>query len=220
MRCSAMTTMRPHRNPDLSVPPALPDRCCVCAHWRRSRIDTGGINSPPVVVHAGQGARRSRDHRAAAWRAGLCDVRGRHRCSARAGLTQHACRIERAYGGLEGRTLEAGDVVPIGRSPHMGDGRFDFGVTPPDVAIIGASPADDRVLRIRVMRAGECDLFSGGDAACVRSTTWKISARSDRGGYRLTGGKLTLDAPVEMRSHGVVVVASCRCRRAASRSSR
>jgi len=57
---------------------------------------------------------------------------------------------------------------------------------------------------VRVMRAGEYDLFSEAMQAAFWSTSWKISARSDRGGYRLTGGKLTLDAPVEMRSHGVV----------------
>jgi allophanate hydrolase subunit 2 len=100
--------------------------------------------------------------------------------------------------------LQAGDVVPIGSSSRGSVGRFDFGVAPPDVAIPGAAPADDRGLRLRVMRAGEFDLFSEEMQATFWSTRWKISGQSDRGGYRLTGGKLTLDAPVEMRSHGVV----------------
>ncbi|MEY9590659.1 biotin-dependent carboxylase-like uncharacterized protein [Bradyrhizobium yuanmingense] len=119
-------------------------------------------------------------------------------------LGSRSTHVRGGFGGLEGRTLQAGDVVPIGSSSHSGEGRFDFGVVPPDVAIEGAAPADDRVLRIRGMRAGEYDLFSEAIQATFWSTQWKISAQSDRGGYRLAGGKLTLDAPVEMRSHGVV----------------
>ncbi|GLR85300.1 biotin-dependent carboxyltransferase family protein [Bradyrhizobium iriomotense] len=119
-------------------------------------------------------------------------------------LGSRSTHLRGGFGGLEGRTLQAGDVVPIGSVPRSTNGRFDFGVAPPDVAIAGVAPADARVLRIRVMRAGEYDLFSEAMQAKFWSTQWKISARSDRGGYRLTGGKLTLDAPVEMRSHGVV----------------
>jgi 5-oxoprolinase (ATP-hydrolysing) subunit C len=119
-------------------------------------------------------------------------------------LGSRSTHLRASFGGLEGRTLQAGDVVPIGRPPREAAGRFDFGVAPPDVAIAGSGRADDHVLRIRVMRAGEYDLFSEAMQATFWSTKWKISTRSDRGGYRLAGDKLTLDAPVEMRSHGVV----------------
>lgn len=119
-------------------------------------------------------------------------------------LGSRSTHLRGGFGGLEGRTLQADDVVPIGSSSRGSVGRFDFGVAPPDVAIPGAAPADDRGLRLRVMRAGEFDLFSEEMQATFWSTRWKISGQSDRGGYRLTGGKLTLDAPVEMRSHGVV----------------
>ncbi|WP_439402804.1 biotin-dependent carboxyltransferase family protein [Bradyrhizobium sp. DASA03068] len=119
-------------------------------------------------------------------------------------LGSRSTHLRGGFGGLEGRTLQAGDVVPIGSSSRSSDGRFDFGVAPPDVAIAGAAPVEHRVLRMRVMRAGEYDLFSEAMQATFWSTRWKISAQSDRGGYRLTGAKLTLDAPVEMRSHGVV----------------
>ena len=118
-------------------------------------------------------------------------------------LGSRSTHLRAGFGGLDGRDLQAGDIIPVGR-PREVTGRFDFGVAPPDVAIAGAGRPDDGVLRIRVMQAGEYGLFSEAMQAAFWSTPWKISARSDRGGYRLTGGKLTLHAPVEMRSHGVV----------------
>jgi 5-oxoprolinase (ATP-hydrolysing) subunit C len=119
-------------------------------------------------------------------------------------LGSRSTHLRAGFGGMEGRALQAGDVVPLGGTQSEATGRFGFGVEPPDVAIAGRGPSKGRVLPVRVMRAGEYDLFSEAMQAAFWSTTWKISARSDRGGYRLTGGKLTLDAPVEMRSHGVV----------------
>lgn len=119
-------------------------------------------------------------------------------------LGSRSTHLRAGFGGLEGRTLQAGDVIPVGTPSRGGGRRFDFGAAPPDVAIAGAGSVEDRVLRIRLMRAGEYDLFSEAMQARFWSTMWSISARSDRGGYRLTGDKLILDAPVEMRSHGVV----------------
>jgi biotin-dependent carboxylase-like uncharacterized protein len=119
-------------------------------------------------------------------------------------LGSRSTHLRAGFGGVEGRALRAGDIVPIGYARSETVGRFDFGAEPADVAIAGCNPPENRVLRVRVMRAGEHDLFSDAMQAKFWSTTWKISALSDRGGYRLTGGKLTLAAPVEMRSHGVV----------------
>ncbi|HLZ00993.1 MAG TPA: biotin-dependent carboxyltransferase family protein [Bradyrhizobium sp.] len=119
-------------------------------------------------------------------------------------LGSRSTHLRAAFGGLDGRALQAGDVVPVGGQRETA-GRCDFGAEPPELTITESDPSDqDRVLRVRVMRAGEHDLFSDAMRAIFWSTRWKISAQSDRGGYRLTGAKLTLAAPVEMRSHGVV----------------
>ena len=119
-------------------------------------------------------------------------------------LGSRSTHIRAGFGGLDGRALRQGDVVPISRMRREAASRFDFGAEPPDVAIAGPNPPEDGVLRVRVMRAGEYDLFSDAMRAKFWSTTWKVSLQSDRGGYRLAGAKLTLPAPVEMRSHGVV----------------
>jgi biotin-dependent carboxylase-like uncharacterized protein len=119
-------------------------------------------------------------------------------------LGSRSTHIRAGFGGLDGRALQVGDVVPVSQKRREAVGRFDFGAEPPDQAIAGPNASEDGVLRVRVMRAGEYDLFSDDMQAIFWSTTWKISLNSDRGGYRLTGAELTLPAPVEMRSHGVV----------------
>jgi 5-oxoprolinase (ATP-hydrolysing) subunit C len=119
-------------------------------------------------------------------------------------LGSRSTHIRAGFGGLDGRALREGDMVPIGRTAREAARPFDFGVEPASLAIAGSSQSDDGVLRVRVMRAGEYDLFSESTQAMFWSTRWRISLQSDRGGYRLAGPKLTLPAPVEMRSHGVV----------------
>jgi len=119
-------------------------------------------------------------------------------------LGSRSTHIRAGFGGLDGRALQEGDVVPISPAQGEAGGCFDFGAEPPDVAIAGTNVSDDGVLRVRVLRASEYDLFSDAMQTIFWSTTWKISLNSDRGGYRLTGAELTLPTPVEMRSHGVV----------------
>lgn len=119
-------------------------------------------------------------------------------------LGSRSTHLRAGFGGLEGRVLRAGDIVPVGCLGQTSADHLDFGAEPANVAIASAFASEDRVLRVRALRAGEHDLFSETMQAAFWSTTWKISAQSDRGGYRLTGGQLTLATPIEMRSHGVV----------------
>jgi biotin-dependent carboxylase-like uncharacterized protein len=119
-------------------------------------------------------------------------------------LGSRSTHIRAGFGGLDGRALREGDIVPIGHTRREAAARFDFGAEPPELAIAGVNASVDGVLRVRVLRAGEYDLFSDAMQATFWSTIWKISFQSDRGGYRLAGATLTLPRPVEMRSHGVV----------------
>lgn len=121
-------------------------------------------------------------------------------------LGSRSTYLRTGFGGHEGRALQAGDVLPLPPSPHA---TFpEIGAVPPAEALPApeaAAPEEaDGALVIRAIRAGEHELFPAEAQALFWSTAWKISAQSDRGGYRLSGPKLLLPSPVEMRSYGVV----------------
>lgn len=120
-------------------------------------------------------------------------------------LGSRSTSLRGAFGGLAGRSLTAGDEIAV--IPATAAGFFPkggFGVKPPVEALSGVfPPAEDGVLTIRAIPAGEHELF-GADAVRFWSQPWKISARSDRTGFRLSGEPIHPIEAVEMRSHGVM----------------
>jgi allophanate hydrolase subunit 2 len=52
--------------------------------------------------------------------------------------------------------------------------------------------------------AAEYDHFTPAAQAAFWSAAWKITAESNRYGYRLAGAPLSFNAPLEMLSHGIV----------------
>lgn len=108
------------------------------------------------------------------------------------------------FGGLDGRVLASGDRIATGAAEPLFLPKGGFGVVPPAVALKDVFPvAEGGALVIRALPAGEHDLF-GADAERFWSQPWKVSARSDRTGYRLSGDPIHPTEVVEMRSHGVV----------------
>jgi 5-oxoprolinase (ATP-hydrolysing) subunit C len=109
-----------------------------------------------------------------------------------------------AFGGLEGRALRKGDLLPLGDASVSDLAMTGFGVIAPMREMASLFPvAEDGTVLIRALPAGEHDLF-GADAERFWRQTWKISSQSDRTGYRLAGDPIHPVAPVEMRSHGIV----------------
>ncbi|MBX5154041.1 biotin-dependent carboxyltransferase family protein [Rhizobium lentis] len=109
------------------------------------------------------------------------------------------------FGGNAGRPLVKGDRIALGEDaeitmlPAAG-----LAAVEPAVALRDIFPAPaDGVLPIRALPAGEHDLFAGDGEPFWRQT-WRISSRSDRTGYRLSGEPIRPTASIEMRSHGVV----------------
>lgn len=122
-------------------------------------------------------------------------------------LGSRSTHLRSEFGGFGGRSLEQGDVLrtldgEARPTPWRSGG---LGVVPPVFALpLRSAKANDKVLAVRVLRAGEYDLFSAGMQERFWTTEWKITHQSDRGGYRLSGPPLKLAAPVEMRSYGLV----------------
>jgi biotin-dependent carboxylase-like uncharacterized protein len=122
-------------------------------------------------------------------------------------LGSRSTHLRSEFGGLSGRSLEQGDVLrtlasEAGPAPWKSGG---LGVMPPAFVLPSRGvTASGKVLRVRVLRAGECDLFPAAMQEAFWTTDWKITHHSDRGGYRLSGHPLKLAAPVEMRSYGLV----------------
>ncbi|TCU12686.1 biotin-dependent carboxyltransferase family protein [Rhizobium sullae] len=109
------------------------------------------------------------------------------------------------FGGNAGRPLATGDRIAVGEDaeivmlPAPG-----LAVVEPAVALRNVFPVPvDGALPIRALPAGEHNLFAG-DGEAFWSQTWRISSRSDRTGYRLSGEPIKPTASIEMRSHGVV----------------
>lgn len=108
------------------------------------------------------------------------------------------------FGGFQGRVLQVGDVIASGQAPDPASTAVSFGVLPPAVAMAAAFPRDtDGTLLLRALPAGEYGLFER-DRERFWAQPWKISAQSNRTGYRLAGEPLVPQSTVEMRSYGLV----------------
>ncbi len=115
-------------------------------------------------------------------------------------LGSRSTQLRGAFGGHEGRALRQGDTLRFGVSD--GEQRStDFGLVPPALALplqVDGLPA------MRVLPAAEYTLYSEASRAAFWSEPWKITAQSDRYGYRLVGTPLEAVSALEMRSHGIV----------------
>jgi antagonist of KipI len=147
-----------------------------------------GVELPirkPVRCRAGSvlrfGARRSGSRLYVAFEGGLDTpvVLGSRSTHVRSGL-----------GGVAGRTLVAGDGIPLGR---QGDARRLR--SQPDVA-----PALHAGVRLRVMPGPEDDHFSAEGLDILQRTRFTVTPQSDRMGYRLQGGRIPRAGGVEMIS--------------------
>lgn len=108
------------------------------------------------------------------------------------------------FGGLGGRPLHRGDRLASLPAPALSLPKEGLGVAPPEVALGGLFPRlDDGTLLLRAIPAGEHDLFEAV-AEGFWNQTWKISAQSDRTGFRLSGTPLVAKRPMEMRSYGLM----------------
>jgi len=114
-------------------------------------------------------------------------------------LASRSTQLRGAFGGLDGRAMRQGDVLRAatpGVSPAV-----DFGVLPPALAL---PLQQDGLPAVRVLPAAEYACFEEASRAAFWAGEWKITAQSDRYGYRMQGTPLVPVAAMEIRSHGIV----------------
>lgn len=114
-------------------------------------------------------------------------------------LGSRSTQLRGNFGGQLGRALRQGDVLQACKPGLRPD--VDFGVVPPASQL----PFEvDGIPAIRVLPAAEYLGFQSASRDAFWASTWKITAQSDRYGFRLSGEPLLPIAPMEIRSHGIV----------------
>lgn len=96
-------------------------------------------------------------------------------------LGSRATHLVSGMGGLDGRALVAGDMVPIARWSTAGDRRRAIGLRMPSAGRA----------RLRVLKGPQTSHFSDDAFAVLTSVAFRVSPRSNRMGYRLDGPPLT-----------------------------
>ena len=86
-----------------------------------------------------------------------------------------------AIGGLAGRALRAGDLIPLGQAAVPARG---------ELALDAPAPTRTRPARVRVVLGPQEDYFTARGLRTLLSATYTITPASDRMGMRLTGPPL------------------------------
>jgi len=97
-------------------------------------------------------------------------------------LGSRATHLISGMGGVAGRALAAGDVLPLGEPTDV------YGsVSMPQAAIV---PLPDRHARVRVLPGPQTEYFSPDALEALQSAAYVIAPNSDRMGFRLEGPPL------------------------------
>ncbi|WP_145946302.1 biotin-dependent carboxyltransferase family protein [Paenibacillus sp. Y412MC10] len=124
-------------------------------------------------------------------------------------LGSRSTYIRAGIGGMKGRALKAGDIIPIG----TGNGRLRHpsskGTQPFD-AVRWAVPASERPAYsehpyVRIVRGPQFGDFDDVSRRALLDHDFRVTPQSDRMGYRLEGPRLQLHRPQEYTSEGVTM---------------
>jgi biotin-dependent carboxylase-like uncharacterized protein len=115
-------------------------------------------------------------------------------------LNSRSTQLRGQFGGVNGRALLQDDHILAKRPVDLAC--TDFGMKSHFEAL--ALFSADGEVPVRVIPASEYRAYSDDSQARFWQTSWKISSQSNRYGYRLTGGSIKPETPLEMLSHGIV----------------
>lgn len=103
-------------------------------------------------------------------------------------------------GGYRGRALMAGDTIML-RDPGNGLKDMSWRRMPPRRLV---SPDDPDITRVRVIPGPQEEMFTQEGLRTFYESTYEITPRSDRMGYRLTGPKVESKGGYDILSDGIV----------------
>jgi len=115
-------------------------------------------------------------------------------------LGSRATQLRGGFGGLAGRVLQTGDMLPIAPS----DGPAGFGAVPPLRVLAAPGETRPKSVTVRAIPATDHDHFTASSREHFWGRPWRITPQADRIGYRLRGEPLRLIEPKELRSYGIV----------------
>lgn len=114
-------------------------------------------------------------------------------------LGSRSTQLRGSFGGMAGRMLQQGDLLPLAGDCDRAPG--GFGIVPPAHLL---PLLKENQPAVRVIPAAEYIEFRPECREALWSQAWKITSQSNRYGYRLDGTPLLPEQPLEMRSHGIV----------------
>ena len=109
-------------------------------------------------------------------------------------LGSRATDLVAGLGGLDGRPLRQGDILPIGPPPTPAQGWL----LPPPV-----TPTDQDTVILRVVLGPRHDWFDPATLALFAAATFSVTPRSDRTGLRLAGAAILPTHQGSLASEGV-----------------
>lgn len=115
-------------------------------------------------------------------------------------LGSRSTQFRGEFGGLDGRPLQVGDILPCAASAAA---IGELGIEPAGITLGRPNAAADETI-VRVIVAGEYEAFDATAQDLFWSSSWTITPQSNRYGYRLQGPAVKPKAAVEKRSHGIV----------------
>lgn len=125
-------------------------------------------------------------------------------------LGSRSTYLAAAIGGMDGRALRSGDLLPVGEPPELALriaaalARRGEGVV---AATIGIGPTlrprySDRPA-VRLLPGEHAPLLTPESRRRLHAAEFQLSPRSDRNGYRLEGVRVELSSPLEILSEAV-----------------
>lgn len=116
-------------------------------------------------------------------------------------LGARATDLKAGFGGFSGRTLAAGDCLPLGEARVLAR---PFGLAAGKLGLMPRHADAEAATVLRMVPAAEWDDHDGDMQSLFLSTEWKVDPASNRVGIRLTGPQIRPVRPRELLSHGIL----------------